>query len=433
MNLIYNIALYVGFLFLTPRFFYDFITDGKWAAGFKQRLGNVPSLDAGGRKVVLLHCVSVGEANAAFPLARKLKERSPDIALVVSTTTKTGQKVARDAYSQIADLVVYFPFDLRWAVKRFLRRVRPSVVLLTETELWFNFIRLAHKSDARIALVNGRLSQRSFGRYAKVKGFMMRLLSYVDLALMQTNADAQRLMSLGAHGSKVKVTGNLKYELDAATESELTLEFRRRFAIGAGAPLILAASTHSPEEKLLLDAFKQIWKDSGSDRLPRIMIAPRHPERFDEVAAVIKATGFTFARRSENPSARDKTAEVVLLDSIGELKAAYPLADVVFVGGSLIPHGGQSIFEPAAAGKAMVTGPYTANFDAAVKEFLTRDALIQLPDNSGKSIVAAFDELLDDAGQRGNLGTNALAVIEANRGAADRTIEYLTPFFTSGE
>ena len=433
MYFLYNIALYVGFLILTPRFVYDAITKGKYVAGFKERLGVVPQFESRGRQVVLLHCVSVGESNAALPLAKKLKERSPDIALAISTTTKTGQQVARASYADIADLVVYFPFDFRWSVKRFLRRIKPDVVLLTETELWFNFIRLAHRSHASVAIVNGRLSERSFRRYSWVKGFMKQLLGYVDLALMQGDRDAQRLMALGVDGGKVKVSGNLKFDVEQpGSEGDLTVEFRQRFGVDEQSHLILAASTHSPEEQKLLDAFKKIRENTLSDHPARLMLVPRHPERFGEVAGVIKTSGFTLARRSEPPSTHDKTADVILLDSMGELNAAYPLAELVFVGGSLIPHGGQSIFEPAAAGKAIVTGPQTANFDAAVKEFLSRDALIQLPDAEVESLARIFSELLSDADRRHALGQNALAVMDANRGAVDRTVEYLTPLITAG-
>ena len=355
MYFLYNIVLWLGFLALTPVFFFHLLTGGKWAAGFRQRMGNVPAFDPDGRPVVLLHCVSVGETNAALPLARALLEEYPDVALVVSTTTRTGQEVAASAFAGVADAVVYFPFDLRFAVKRFLRRISPDLVLLTETEIWPNFVRLAARSNCRVAIVNGRLSERSFGRYGWIKGLLRRTFAYIDLALMQSNADAQRIMSLGMRGGKVRVTGNLKFDIPAATgDSEIALELRRRFAIGAGAPLIIAASTHRPEEQMLLDALKLVWKSTAVTPLPRLMLVPRHPERFAEVADAIKTTGFNFARRSENPSARDKNAEVIVLDSIGELKQIYSLADIVFVGGSLIPHGGQSVFEPAAAGKAMI-------------------------------------------------------------------------------
>lgn len=428
MFVLYNIALYLGFLVLTPRFLYDALRKGKYAAGFRQRLGSVTELPVAGKTVVLLHCVSVGEANAALPLAVKLKEQFPDIVLVVSTTTKTGQQVARNAYASVADLVVYFPFDFRWAVKRFLRRIRPDVVLLTETELWFNFIRQARRSHARVAIVNGRLSERSFHRYMLVKRFMKWLLGYVDLGLMQGDADAGRLIGLGAGESRVKVTGNLKFDIDtAAGEDDLTREFRERFGISTDTPLILAASTHAREEQMLLDAFARVKENVTGARL---MLVPRHPERFNEVAGVIRDSKSTVVRRSESASSADKTADVILIDSIGELKSVYPLAEIVFVGGSLVPHGGQSVFEPAAAGKAMITGPYTANFDAAVKEFLSRDALIQLPNASVEGLAAALNEVLADAGQRHDLGQNALAVIEGNRGAVDRTIEYLSPLLS---
>ncbi|MEQ1646729.1 MAG: 3-deoxy-D-manno-octulosonic acid transferase, partial [Pyrinomonadaceae bacterium] len=348
MYLLYSIILTLGFLVLLPRFAFDALFKGKYAAGFTQRLGFLPKFDARGRKVVWLHCVSVGEANAARPLAEAIKRDFPHLCLIVSTTTRTGQELARTAFAGTADLVFYFPFDWRWTVRRVLRRLTPSVVLLMETEIWFNFIREAYKSKAHIAIVNGRLSERSLTRYTKIKRFMKRVFGYVQLALMQDKADATRIMALGARASKVKVTGNLKFDHNIeSVDSTLTREFRERFAISPDEPLIIAASTHSPEEKWILDAFKQVWKASGTS-LPRLMLVPRHPERFAEVADLVKASGFAWARRSETPSDRDRSAEVILIDSIGELRAAYPLAEIVLVGGSLIPHGGQSIFEPAA-------------------------------------------------------------------------------------
>lgn len=430
MIVLYSIALTLGFIVLLPRFVFDAVTKGKYAAGFKQRLGFLREFDAKGRKVIWLHCVSVGEANAALPLARKIKEEFPSLSLVVSTTTNTGQKVAREAYADIAELVFYFPFDWRFSVRRALRQIEPSVVLLTETELWFNFIRESYKHGARVCIVNGRLSERSFAGYGWIKRFMKRMLSYLDLALMQTNDDATRLMSLGAHGSKVKVTGNLKFDHDIVDgESPLTAEFRERFGVAADSPLILAASTHKPEEKWLLQALKADRRMSSASA-PRLMIAPRHPERFDDVAEVIQEAEFASVRRSALPSESDKTADVILLDSIGELRSAYPLAEIVFVGGSLIPHGGQSIFEPAAAGKAIITGPHTANFDAAVKEFLAQNALVQVSRDGEDSVpilAEQFSRLLANSDEREKLGRSALALMQQKSGAVDKTIEYLRP------
>ena len=201
--------------------------------------------------------------------------------------------------------------------------------------------------------------------------------------------------------------------------------------------MIVAASTHAPEEAHVLQAFKDVWKNSTADRLPRLLLAPRHPERFDEVFELIKKSGFDWVRRSETESGRDQTAEIILLDSIGELRAVYPLAEIVFVGGSLIPHGGQSVLEPALARSAIVTGFYTMNFADVVKEFLRQDALVQLPDTEEKQLPArlaeVFTELLEDTEKRRKLSVNALGVMQENRGATRKTIENLRPFLSDSK
>lgn len=425
MFLLYSLLLTIGFIVLLPRFLFDAATGGKWASGFWQRLGFLPDFKQD-EPVIWLHCVSVGEANAARPLVKEIKENFPGHSLIVSTTTKTGQKLAKEIFEGKAEAIFYFPFDFKFSVRRALRKFNPNVVLLMETEIWFNFIREAHKSGARLVIVNGRLSEKSFKRYSYIKKFMRRVLTYLDLALMQGNSDATRLMSLGMRGNRVKVTGNIKFDQECEeSESDLIRSFRERFGISADAPLIIAASTHAGEEKWILEAFVSVSKDRPLNR-PRLLIAPRHPERFDEVEKLIEESGLAFARRSEIESESDKTVDIILLDSIGELRAVYPLAEIVFVGGSLIPHGGQSILEPAAAGKAIVTGPYTHNFDAVVKEFLVNKALVQLPEEpSAERLYEVFSELLQDENRRHELGRNAAAVMEANRGATSRTIKLL--------
>lgn len=414
---------------LLPRFIWHAAFHGKYARGVVERLGFISNFDPTGRPVVWIHCVSVGEANAARPLVDRIHRERPDLSIVISTTTATGQKVARDVFTGVSDLVFYFPFDWRSTVNRALKRIRPVAVVLVETEIWFNFLRETSKAHARIAIVNGRLSERSFLRFRYISQFMRRVLSHVDLALMQDKSDATRIMSLGLHGTKVKVTGNIKFDAAiAADEGELTEKFRSRFAIAGDSTLMIAASTHRPEEKWILESFKSIWRDSG-EPLPRLMIAPRHPERFQEVADLIEASGLTWVRRSDADSGRDHNADVILLDSIGELRSVYPLAKAVFVGGSLIPHGGQSVFEPAAAGRAIITGPYTANFDAVVVELNDKDAIVQLRGGSKDAVVSeltsAIRDLLWDEKRRNELAANALAVIENNRGAVSRTYEYL--------
>lgn len=428
MFFVYSIVLTLAFVVMLPRLLFDAIFNGKYAAGFFQRLGFLPKFERNEHAVVWVHCVSVGETNAAKPLIDKIIAEFPTHRMIISNTTRTGHRLARELFADKAEAIFYFPFDWRFSVRRALRHFSPSAVLLMETEIWFNFVREANKSGVHVAIVNGRLSARSYKRYAYLKNFMRRVLSYPELALMQANPDAKRLMALGMRANKVKVTGNIKFDQATEDTNQLTVEFRTRWNITADEPLIVAASTHPPEEKWLLEALKTVWK--GSERaLPRLLIAPRHPERFQAVADEIGKYGFAWSRRSEAASGRDEAAEVILLDSIGELRAVFPLAELVFVGGSLIPHGGQSILEPAAAGRAIITGPFTSNFEAAVNEFLEHDALVQLPRTGkasmAKTLAAEFSRLLDDADRRQQLGVNAAAVMERNRGAVDKTVDHL--------
>lgn len=430
MFFLYNFLLTIGYLLLAPRVLFDWLGRGK-SAGIWQRLGYLPDFEASAKPVLWLHCVSVGETQAARPLVQEILKNFPDYRLVVSTTTKTGQKLAREIFAGEAELVFYFPLDWKFTVRRALRQFKPNVVLLMETELWFNFLREAHRNQTKIAVVNGRLSEKSFNRYLRIRKFMQRVLRYVDLALMQGNQDAKRIAQLGIRAGKIKVTGNIKYDLQyEEAESELTKLFRRRFGFAAAAPLIVAASTHAPEEAWILEAFKAMRENSG-DNLPRLLIAPRHPERFAEVEKLIKKSGFDWAKRSEKASDRDKTAEIILFDSIGELRATFPLAEIVFVGGSLIRHGGQSILEPAIARKAIVTGFYTTNFEAVTNEFLEQDALAQLPPLDEKEIPENLTELianlLRDVELRQSLADNAFNVMRRNRGATEKTVEYLRP------
>jgi 3-deoxy-D-manno-octulosonic-acid transferase len=431
MLTLYSFLLSIASLFLLPQAIFR----KKYRAGLAQRLGRLPDFDAGGEPVVWLHCVSVGETQAARPLFAELLKNFPEYKLVVSTTTLTGQTLAKEVFAGQAALIFYFPFDWKFAVRRALRRIKPNIILLMETEIWFNFLREAGKTGAKTIIVNGRLSEKSASRYKIIRRTMQKVLRSVTAILAQTNADAQRFLLLAPRGTNIKVTGNIKFDQPFdETESELTKKFRERFSISDAAPLIVVASTHQPEEEWILESFKKVWKDAG-EKLPRLLLVPRHPERFNEVTALIKKSGFGWVRRSENESARDKTAEIILLDSIGELRAMYPLAEIVFVGGSLIPHGGQSILEPAQAKAAIVTGFYTMNFKEIVKEFLKRDALIQLPKLSAveipEQLAKVFSELLSDREKRKVLAENAFDVMSSNRGASLKTVECLEPFFAA--
>ena len=430
MYFLYSILLGVGVLALLPRFLFDALRHGKYAAGFGERAGRLPKFDAGGRPVVWLHCVSVGEAQAARPLARALLARYTNHALVVSTTTLTGQRVAREAFAGDAALVFYFPFDWAWSVRRALRAVNPSAVLVMETELWPRFFRECGRRAVPVALVNGRISEKSFGRYKLIRFFIRRVLSDLTLAAMQTEADAARVRSLGLASERIRVTGNVKFDIEDAGSHPLTEEMRGRFGFDGRRPLVVAASTHAPEERVALEAYRLIV-DSNVKTRPRLLLAPRHPERFGEVAALLEASGLSWSRRGEKRDARDAECDVILLDSIGELRAVYALASVVFVGGSVAPVGGHNILEPALAARAVVTGAHTSNFKAIVETFLEHEALVQLPDAEGSEaarlLSRALRELLEDDTKRRSAGERARAVLEQNRGATARTIEMLAP------
>ena len=435
MFFFYSLLLTLAFILMSPLFL---LRRQKYVAGFRQRLGNYPEFKHDDRKVVWLHCVSVGETNAARPLVDELKTNFPDHRIVVSTTTLTGQNLAQDIFKDKADAVFYFPFDWKFSVHRALANYKPLIVLLMETEIWPRLIHEAKKSGAKIAIVNGRLSETSFKRYSIFKSFIRNVLAKVDIALMQDESDAARTTLLGIDPTKVKVTGNLKFDLDLdSSETDLTNQFRERFGISSERPLIVAASTHAPEELWVLEAFAEFFLGPSKLR-PRLLIAPRHPERFDEVAEQVRSIGISrfpqfkqlsLVRRSSIESDKDKAADVILLDSIGELRAVYQLAEIVFVGGSLIPHGGQSVLEPAAAGKAIITGPYTHNFEAVVQELLTNHAIIQLPEVRDEQIVDwlfdAISDLFENAEERKFLGSMAATVMAANRGATGKTVEYI--------
>src|SRR5688572_26299665 len=250
MYLLYSIALSFAFLLMLPLFL---IRREKYASGFSQRLGNYPEFVRDGRPVIWLHCVSVGETNAARPLVDRLLADFPHHRLVFSTTTKTGQKLAQKLFADKADAVFYFPFDWKFSVRRALENYKPSVVLLMETEIWPRFIREANRSGAKVAIVNGRLSERSFGRYRLLQPFIRTVLADIDAALMQGDADAKRIVDLGLPADKVVITGNLKFEQTSGeTDRELSESFRSRFDISSDKPLIIAASTHDPEERYVL-------------------------------------------------------------------------------------------------------------------------------------------------------------------------------------
>ena len=429
MYLGYSLLLSLGLIVLIPHFLFQALAHGKYIAGLRQRLGSIQPVNR--KPVIWLHCVSVGETQAARPLAKRLKQQFPHHELVVSTITRTGQNLARDVCRNDAARIFYFPFDWRWTVRRALKAVNPAVVLIMETELWPNFLRECKTRRIPVALVNGRISRQSHRRYRLIKSFLRRVLSSLSIAVMQSETDAQRLEELGMSKENLFTAGNLKFDAELASElTSKTEELRTRFAFNHSVPLILAASTHAPEEQIILESIQKLRQKQPV----RLLLAPRHPERFNEVAALLQKSGLTWTRRTNHVDANDADATIVLLDTIGELPATYELADIVFVGGSIVDKGGHNVLEPATANTTVVTGAHTHNFHAIVELMNEAGALVQLPALEGAAasdeIAYVFEKLLASPAEREELGRRARQLITANQGAADRTMQLIAPLFS---
>jgi 3-deoxy-D-manno-octulosonic-acid transferase len=386
---------------------------GKYVRTFRERM-NGPVLSAEGGSI-WVHAVSVGEVLAARPLIERLKERFPGLPLFVSTTTVTGNAVARKAAAR-ADGLFFAPFDWPRPVRRTLTRLKPRLLVLVETEIWPNLIHEARRRGIRVAVVNGRISPRSFRRYMWVRRLLTHVLHEVDLFLMQSDAHSDRVRRIGAPGERVRTVGNLKY--DALSRAGAPESLARLVAPDA-APLWVAGSTAEGEEVGILEAFRAL---RGRFPEARLLIAPRHPERFETVLTLVQASGWRVARRSTLTA--PWTGDVLVLDTLGELAPVYSLATIVFVGGSLVPLGGHNVLEAAIHGKAVIVGPHMENFQEIADLFTSAGALVQVP--SATALAAAVLDLMTDEPRRRRIGEAARGLIDGHRGALDRTIEALS-------
>ena len=422
MYVVYSLLILIFGVLASPYLAYQAIRYKKYIGSLRQRMGYLPvSFNFDGEESIWIHAVSVGEALTARSLVADLKRRYPNLRIFLSTTTMTGQQVARRNIQDI-DEVFYFPFDLAFAVRRTLRLVKPRLFVMMETEIWPNLLRQCQRNGVATVMVNGRISSRSYPRYKLVRPFFRRVLADVDRFCMQNEESARRIVDIGAEPSRVVVTGSLKFDsLDgpAAPIAEGRGQNRvlRYFRITSGRPVVVAGSTMPNEEQYVLEAFRRI-KSSVAN--PLLVIAPRHPERFAEVAQMARDRAFVTARRTDLPIDAEPRADVVVLDTIGELPQVYQIATAVFVGGSLVDTGGHNILEPAAFGKPVVFGPYVHNFRDITDAFLAHDAAIQV--NSTRGLEEALLGLLTDPVRRARLGAAARALVESNRGAKDKSL-----------
>jgi len=408
----YSLALALVLIVGAPYWLFRMVTSGKYREGLSERLGIVPKrliTGAKGHSVIWVHAVSVGELLAAARMIEELSRKLPAWRIVVSTTTRTGQSLARQRFGE--ENVFYFPLDFAFAVRAYLRVLKPRLLVLTETEFWPRLLVECRRRQIPVAVVNARISDRSLPRYMRLRFIWRRLLSSLSLVLAQSNVDIERLQAIGA--ANVRIGGNLKYDIRAAGENAVTEALRKNIA--QGTRVLVCGSTLDGEESGLLEA-------APPDVL--MILAPRHPERFDVVASILERSGKRWHRRSAWMSASTPldSGDVFLLDSIGELASVYSLATVAFVGGSLVAAGGHNPLEPAQFRVPVVMGPHYENFRAVVERLKAKDAIriaaqAELP--------AALTSLLGDPEQARFLGESAFTVFTAEAGATERAVAAL--------
>lgn len=426
----YNVALLAALIAAAPWWLWRMAATYKYREGLLGRLGSVPSglvpcsISVGRRPLIWLHAVSVGEVLAVSRLVKTLEAALPDYLVVVSTTTRTGHAVARERFG--ANRVFYCPLDLPWAVRAYLRTLNPRLLILAETEFWPNLLSGCFRRGVPIAVVNARVSDRSWPRYRRLRRLWRPLLSRLSCVLAQTESDAERLRAIGCLPERVSVAGNLKFDVRAADEAEATRQLR---LMAGSLRLIVAGSTLEGEESALLTAWPRLL---AADPQLSMVLAPRHPERFAAVASLLEKSGFPWYRRSEwlaEPSRAQpisvpplRPGEIILLDTIGELASVYSLASVAFLGGSLVPAGGHNPLEPAQFGVPILMGPHYANFCAITDDLRAHNALRIV---TKEELAAALIEMLDDRGAAEAMGARAKEVFERQAGATDRCVEAL--------
>ncbi len=427
MRLLYDLIVVGASLVLLPYGFLKGLSYHFAVRGTLERFAHYPRAvkkQLQGKKLVLVHAVSVGEVLAASPLIRKLKSEQPDLFVVLSTVTYTGRQVAEQIDE--LDLLVFFPLDLGFIMRRFLRRLNPALVLIVETELWPNFLHLIRRRNIPLLLVNGRISKRSFSRYRRIRFLIKPMLQAFSHFCMQDAICARRIRALGADETLVEVTGNVKF--DVATnggQHPMTTELEK--IVRTSEFVWIGGSTRSGEDELLISCHQQLLEQG----IPSFLVlAPRHPARFDAVAELLKKSGVDYLRRTDwQRDAEDMAYTVLLLDTMGELDLVYTLADVVFVGGSLVPIGGHNLLEPARCGKPVLHGPHMANFLEISRLLKDAGASRRVADQA--ELLAALEMLFSDLALRSKMGCNGQLMIEKNSGATLRTFERIRPFLRS--
>jgi 3-deoxy-D-manno-octulosonic-acid transferase len=426
MYLLYRILTAAGILILAPYYALRGWRLGDRSSALRERLGFLPpeisACAAADSGAIWVHSVSVGEVLAAVPLVAGLKQRYPTRAVFISTTTETGQRLARERLRS-ADGIFYFPLDWAVAVRRALAAIRPAAVIVMETEIWPNFLREARRRGVPVIFANARISDRSFARFERWKflvgEFFAQALADAAVFLAQSEEDAKHLAEMGAPDGQIEITGNLKYDAEPPVLGAFGEWLCKQIQQQDRWPVVIAGSVVEGEEEAVLAAYDLVQRQW---RRALLVLAPRKPDRFDEAARIVELDGWNVVRRSrlDQNIPLDENADVLVLDSIGELSALYSIADAAFVGGSLVPSGGHNILEPAWFGKPPVFGPSMENFSGMAEQFLSARAGIQV--NSGPMLGKVWVQLIEDVAARERMGKAAQELSGRNHGASARTL-----------
>jgi 3-deoxy-D-manno-octulosonic-acid transferase len=427
--LLLDLAYGCGLAVASPFLAYKLLTSERYRSGLRQRLGDVPSRP-GEKPCLWIHAASVGEVQAARPLVKECRERWPGLDFAVSTQTASGQEIARKHLPNC--LVFYFPLDLCWIAAKVIDRIRPTCIALVEREVWPNFVAVAARSDVPVVQVNSRLSESSLRAYRWLRPAFGPALQAIGRFVTQSEAYSERLRQLGIPAERIVVAGNLKYDgVPTSIPEDVQERLRQEMGIQPGEPVLVGGSVHPPEILPLVQAYQLIRRSRPGLRL---VLAPRHLERVPEVESAIAGAGESSVRKTElarpgTPPGASK-GKIIIVDTIGELRAVYSLATVVFVGGTLVPIGGHNIVEPAALGKPVVFGPHIFAQAADAEAFVAASAAIRCPD--GETVAKQLDRLFNDASCAEDMGRRGQAVLRSNQGAARKTVEVLAQYLPTG-
>jgi len=422
LNAVYGLLL----LAISPVLVYRRLRFGKYRGGWNEKLTGRLARRRPESPCIWFHAVSVGEVLQLQKVLDETAARFPDAELLITTTTDTGYDVARTKYGN--HTVAYFPLDFTWAVARALKSIQPDLVVLVELELWPNFIFQCRRKGIPLCMINGRIGEKSFRGYSRVKPLIRRVLESFDVLAVQNETYRHRLEQLGAPPDRLVVTGNIKFDrVESNRQNPRTQELRRAFGIRVDEQVLIAGSTQAPEEMYALDAWRMLRAEFPKLRL---ILVPRHKERFEDVAELVHQRGVPLIRRSE---AKDVSAQsavgspVLLLDTLGELAACWGMADIAFVGGSLTNRGGQNMLEPAGFGAAVLFGPNTWNFKEITEALLQRDAARVV--NGPDQLLETLKELLRQPRVAEEMGARARALIAQQQGATTRTVDRIAELF----